>query len=69
MGEGPSLLKPFLGRRLRKDGSPKVWGLGGGGCGAEAAAAPAARARGLEWDGRGTDSADFDEPQGAHRHH
>ena len=29
----------------------------------------AARARGLEWDGRGTDSADFDEPQGAHRHH
>ena len=29
----------------------------------------AARARGLAWDGRGTDSADFDEPQGAHRHH
>ena len=29
----------------------------------------AARARGLEWDARGTDSSDFDEPQGAHRHH
>ena len=29
----------------------------------------AARARGLEWDGRGSDSSDFDEPQGAHRHH
>ena len=27
VGEGPSLLKPFLGRRLRKDGSPKVWGV------------------------------------------
>ena len=29
----------------------------------------AARARGLEWDARGSDSSDFDEPQGAHRHH
>ena len=29
----------------------------------------AARARGLAWDARGTDSSDFDEPQGAHRHH
>ena len=29
----------------------------------------AARARGLAWDERGTDSSDFDEPQGAHRHH
>ena len=29
----------------------------------------AARARGLEWDARGTDTSDFDEPQGAHRHH
>ena len=29
----------------------------------------AARARGLEWDERGTDSSDFDEPQGAHRRH
>ena len=29
----------------------------------------AARARGLEWDERGTDSSGFDEPQGAHRHH
>ena len=29
----------------------------------------AARARGLAWDTRGTDSSDFDEPQGAHRHH
>ena len=28
-----------------------------------------ARARGLVWDERGTDSSDFDEPQGAHRHH
>ena len=25
--------------------------------------------RGLAWDARGTDSSDFDEPQGAHRHH
>ena len=29
----------------------------------------AARARGLAWDARGTDSSDFDEPQGAHCHH
>ena len=29
----------------------------------------AARARGLAWDERGADSSDFDEPQGAHRHH
>ena len=28
----------------------------------------AARARGLEWDARGSDSSDFDEPQGAHHH-